>query len=259
MTHPPQRTAFSLLEVLVSVVIIAILIGLLLPSLIFARDSARATLCAGNLRQIGYGWLQYLHDFDRFPRHQELPEWKYGGVVFTGPGQAAVLASDRPINRYVTEDENAGALGITGLFKCPSDAGIGREVRGRPMRGESILPGGGNCFQTFGSSYRANRLLLDWRPVEPTSPRPSTPGAPLRPSDVMVSPSRLLVLGDPEWYYATRHEADPDAVFDATWHSTPAAANFMALDGSIKFHRFSLEDAGNNGDVTLNPRPLHRP
>lgn len=63
----PKRTgvrAFTLIELLVVIAIIAILAAILFPVFAKAREKARETSCASNLKQIGLAFMQYVQDYD---------------------------------------------------------------------------------------------------------------------------------------------------------------------------------------------------
>ena len=62
MNSNSQRKAFTLIEILVSIAVITLLIGILLPSLSAARSQAKRTLCQSRLRVLGQGMAMYANE-----------------------------------------------------------------------------------------------------------------------------------------------------------------------------------------------------
>lgn len=114
-----SRRAFTLIEVLVVVGVLALLTAILFPVFARARDRARASSCASNLHQLGLSIFQYTADYDgrmpyapdpatkqRIARPQEIYGEPLDSLILTLPDIRFVL---RPYGAPPS------------LFRCPSD------------------------------------------------------------------------------------------------------------------------------------------
>ncbi|MGA2916170.1 MAG: prepilin-type N-terminal cleavage/methylation domain-containing protein [Sedimentisphaerales bacterium] len=74
-----HRKAFTLVELLVVISIIAMLLGILMPSLNKAKKSAQAVTCGANKKGLGLGMLAYTAEFYYFPASYLYPSNDKGG------------------------------------------------------------------------------------------------------------------------------------------------------------------------------------
>ncbi len=112
--------AFTLIELLVTIAIIAILAALLLPVLARAKDKARATQCAGNLRQWGLAMRLYADDNGDFlPRRGQGVQTL---ALITRPSDwfnALPPYFGLPTFEQFVDDGNPPAAGNHSVFICP--------------------------------------------------------------------------------------------------------------------------------------------
>lgn len=191
--------AFTLIELLVVIAIIALLIGILLPSLGQARLNARATACGGRLQQIGIGTTAYMSDFRESLPQKAGPLPSGGdsviGALFAGKkgllpfyGIDEIGAELRPLNRYLSSkvvppDSEAGAFAMP-EFQSPADKGA--QNTGVPI---PSLDRTDSMYDLIGASYTLNDHALDGE--ENSTLVPSGGGK----TPLVTNPSKTWVIG----------------------------------------------------------------
>lgn len=122
--------AFTLVELLIVIAIIAILASLLLPALSRAKSKAQGIQCLNNLRQLQLGWMMYADDHEGwlagnsgmgiYADSPETASWASGTLTYTH-------YPNRPDNTNVLLLVPGGYGSIGGytrtpaVYKCPSD------------------------------------------------------------------------------------------------------------------------------------------
>lgn len=105
-SHKRQQ-GFTLIELLIVIAVIAILAALMLPALSAAKSKARQIACSSNLRQVGLGMTQYVHDTSYYPVYNFDPS-----VAMENSYWADEL------------DSYTGAGWLDELYRCPDYKGI---------------------------------------------------------------------------------------------------------------------------------------
>ena len=193
------RRAFTLIELLVVIAIIALLAAILFPVFARARENARKSSCANNLKQIGIGLLQYMQDYDE----TVMPHW-IGSATY--PGTARWMDLTQP---YIKN---------TQVFVCPSQANT------RYVVGSTTQTGSYTCSSAYyNDANRSSMSILDNNKFIGLSE--------------METPSSTFWVSDTQNYTASRPDGfefaftTADTLTVNNTLSPPAIASTTALPG----------------------------
>ncbi|WP_347275171.1 DUF1559 domain-containing protein [Candidatus Kuenenia sp.] len=125
---PRSISGFTLIELLVVIAIIGILASILLPVLGKARESARKTQCASNLKHIGLALRMYANDQEG---------------AFPAGGSTGMESLGALYNKYISERK---------IFRCPSDSSVS-EANNLNLTAVSDILSPNTSFTTASCSY----------------------------------------------------------------------------------------------------------
>ena len=143
-----SRRAFTLVELLTVIAIIALLAAILFPAFSRARENARRASCTSNLRQIGMGMIQYTADYDGYQPATQVNGvgWAVLIIPYTKSGQIFVCPSTTRGQRFDVNPllVHSGA-GNTSYIGTTTDGGLGSPgtIMDSLSYGRNCIPRGG--------------------------------------------------------------------------------------------------------------------
>lgn len=172
-----SRRAYTLIELLVVIAIIGILSAILFPVFATAREKARQTACASNMKQIGLAIMQYVQDYDEtYP----LTCFGFTQGETNNPVPAALAQWSDVVQPYVKSYK---------VFVCPSNPRSG-QVSTWPYSGQTPISYGVNGYSLY--SFGNPRALFGDGQIPGNAADTQYP----LPLPKLVSPSEMIEMAE---------------------------------------------------------------
>ncbi|MDY0170617.1 MAG: DUF1559 domain-containing protein [Thermoguttaceae bacterium] len=179
-----RHRGFTLVELLVVITIIGMLIALLLPAVQSAREAARQTQCANNLKQIGLGVLLHLQA-QGFVPYSRLDTRETWAVLIWPYIEQQGLYDKWDMKKQYYDQVDEVRLAVVPLYFCPTkrrpSSAVGGSQTGDEHQSNSSgpsTPGGlGDYAACIGSVYNTStseKLCNDYIPKMNCSGTPTT-------------------------------------------------------------------------------------
>lgn len=185
MPKRPHYAAFTLVELMVVIGIIAVLLSLLLPALNRAREQAKSVQCASNIRSILQACESYaLESNDVMPIPSLYGETITSGqpFIFSGPSAGIVDFKLGTLARYLGSSVQARR----NVMNCPSDT---EDIRLISTGGGNVFVGPRNFSYSFNGYLRGPSPTVNWKLGAYSSIR--LPG--------IVHPAQKVLVFEEQW------------------------------------------------------------